>query len=336
MVPKQTCSLPLQSRRAFSSTGRLSHRSDTIPSWSDSRTILVLPGILHLRISRGRCLRTDWTESKSPQYCVIPRLKAYKSSYGGDLSLVLDGTSKFTLSNDILILPREYVASDGAFETDSSAPGILFAPTSNDNVNDVSIVGRPFFSAAYIMVDLDAETWTLWQANATTDTRLVSVGEECAERPKVNTSPPKITPPGVVPTNATIAPTDNATDISTASTPEGQTTTGLGGGAIAGVVVGAVVGSGLLAAALVICWMRRRQQTKRSASETDIALTKYGHESEQLTPMWHEKPAESAQELPSARIPAHELPVRERPIEAPGRYWDGQVVELPGVLTPKT
>jgi hypothetical protein len=263
------------------------------------------------------------------------RPKADSPSYGGDLSLVLDGTSKFTLSNDILILPREYVASDGAFKTDSSAPGILFAPTSNDNVNDVSIIGRPFFSAAYIMVDLDAETWTLWQANATTDTRLVSVGEECAEKPKVNTSPPRIAPPSDVLTNVTTSTGSNPTDLSTVPAPVRQTTTGLAGGPIAGIVAGAVVGSGLLAAALVICWMRRRRQTKRSASETDIALTKYGHDSEQLTPIWHEKPADSAQELASARIPAHELPVRESPIEVPGRYWDGQAIELPGMLTPK-
>ena len=103
-------------------------------------------------------------------------------------------------------------------------------------------------------------------------------------------------------------------------------------GVIAGIVVGGVTGSGLLAAALVICWMRKKRQTKCSTSETDVALTKYGHESEQLTPIWHEKPGH---ELPSARIPAHELPVKERPNEVPGRYWDGQAVELPGVYTPK-
>ena len=251
------------------------------------------------------------------------------------MSLVLDGTSKFTLSNDILILPQEYVASDGAFKTDSSAPGILFAPTSNDNVNDVSIIGRPFFSAAYIMVDLDAETWTLWQANATTDTRLVSVGEECAERPKVNTSPPKVVPPGVGSTNETTSRGNDTAGASTESALAEHTSVGLESGAIAGIVVGGVIGSGLLAGALVICWLRRKRQTKRSASETDIALTKYGHDSEQLTPIWHEKPADSAHELPSGRVPAHELPVKERPAEIPDRYWDGQAVELPGILTPR-
>jgi len=251
------------------------------------------------------------------------------------MSLVLDGTSKFTLSNDILILPREYVASDKAFKTDSSAPDILFWPTSSINVNDVSIIGRPFFSDAYIMVDLDVETWTMWQANASTDTRLVSVGEECAERPKVNIAPPKIVPSSTVATNET-TPSGNSTISTPTETPaERESSTGVKVGVIAGIVVGGVPGSELLAAALVICWMRKRRQTKRSTSETDIALTKYGHESEQLTPIWHEKPGESAHELPSARVPAHELPVKERPNEVPGRYWDGQAVELPGVYTPK-
>jgi hypothetical protein len=277
-------------------------------------------------------------ESKSPlSRSKLPRPKAYVPSYGGDLSLVIDGTSKFTLSNDILILPQEYVASDGAFKTDASAPGILLAPTSNGNVNDVSIIGRPFFSAAYIMVDLDAETWTLWQANATTDTRLVSVGGGCAEKPKVNTKPPEITPSGVVATNGSTSRANETADIPATSAPVNQTSTGLNVGAIAGIAVGAVFGSGLLAGALVICWLRGRRQTKRSTSETDIALTKYGHEFEQLTPIWHEKPADSARELSDARMLGHELPVRERPTEVfAGHCWDGRAVELPATLTPKT
>lgn len=175
----------------------------------------------------------------------------------------------------------------------------------------------------YIVVYSHAETWTMWQANATTDTRLLSVGEECAESPKVNTTPPKIVPPGTVATNET-TPNGNSTISVPTETPTAkEPSTGMHVGVIAGIVVGGVIGSGLLAAALVICWMRKRRQTKRSISETDIALTKYGHESEQLTPIWHEKPGESAHELPSARIPAHELPVKERPNEVPGRYWDG-------------
>lgn len=249
---------------------------------------------------------------------------------------MLDGSSRFTLSNDILILPQEYVAPDGAFETDSTAPGIMMTPTWDANVNDAIIVGRPFFSAAYIMVDLDAETWTLWQANATTDTRLVSIGGNCTEKPKVNTAPPKVTPPGVVVTNGTFP---NATDsTSAAKTPgsEVQASQGLQAGAIAGIAVGAVFGAGLLAGLLVICWLKRRKQaTRRSASETDIALTKYGHESEQLTPIWHEKPSGPPQELSALQIHHHELPVKEKPSEIAGGPWDNRPVELSAMQTPR-
>jgi hypothetical protein len=260
----------------------------------------------------------------------------YCISYGGDLSLVLDGTSKFTLSNDILILPREYVASDGAFETDSSSPGIAFTPTSNDNVNDVSIIGRPFFSAAYIMVDLDAETWTIWQANATTETRLVSVGGDCAEKPKVNTAPPKVTPPGVGAANETSM--NNATSAATPATLD-RASTSLEAGAIAGIALGAVFGSGLLAGTLVICWLRRKRQMRRrsTGSEADIALTKYmyGREFGGLTPSCHEKSADSAQELASSWSLTHELPVVERPTEVSSGHWSVQAVELPSTHTPR-
>jgi hypothetical protein len=257
-------------------------------------------------------------------------------SYGGDLSLVLDGTSKFTLSNDILILPREYVASDGAFQTDSSSPGIAFTPTSNDNVNDVSIIGRPFFSAAYIMVDLDAETWTIWQANATTETRLVSVGGDCAEKPKVNTAPPEITPPDVGVTNETSI--DNTASSATPASVD-RASTSLEAGAIAGIALGAVFGSGLLAGALIICWLRRKRQMRRRSvgSEADIALTKYeyGREFGGSTSTCHEKSADSAQELSCSWVLSHELPVAERPMEVSGGHWSVQAVELPSVHTPK-
>lgn len=245
--------------------------------------------------------------------------------------LELDGTFNFTLPNDILVLPQEYVASDGAFETNSSNPGILFAPTTSGNEEDVPIIGRPFFSSAYIMVDLDAGTWTLWQANATADTRLVNVGEDCAGRHDVDTSTPTISSPGVVATNGIGSDKNDTTDVSA-----NKVSTGMSGGAIAGTVVGAAVGLGVLAAALAIYLLRKKGQTKRSANETDIAFTSNGRNPEKLTPTWHEMPADSASELPAGRYLAHESPVAKRPIEAPAMAGDGQVVELPATPTRET
>lgn len=254
------------------------------------------------------------------------------------MTIVLDQYSQFTLSNDLIILPREYVASEGAFETDSSAPGILMLPTFYENVNDVILVGRPFFQSAYIMVDLDSNTWTLWQANATTDTRLVSVGGNCAEKPPVNAPQTTMVPQDTIATNGTAS---NATDavIASESAQSAQNASqALGAGAIAGIAVGAVFGVGLLAGILFLCWRKRsKSQARRSASDTDIGLTKLGHQSEQLTPIWHEKPGDdSAQELPSSQNYSYELPVSERPCEIPGGKWDSRPVELPASYTPRT
>ena len=60
----------------------------------------------------------------------------------------------FPLPIDVLsLLPQEYVASDGIPKTDSSALGISFAPASDINVNEVLIIGSPFFSIAGTMVE---------------------------------------------------------------------------------------------------------------------------------------------------------------------------------------
>lgn len=185
------------------------------------------------------------------------------------------------------------------------------------------------------MVDLDAETWTIWQANATTDTRLISVGGDCAEKPQVNAAPPKITPPDVSATNETSI---NNTAFSATPDPIDRASRGLDAGAIAGIALGAVFGSGLLAGALVICCLRRKRQGRRSIGrETDIALTKhmYGRESEGLAPMCHEKSADSAQELSSSWVLAHELPVIERPAEVSNGHWNVRAVELPSSHTPR-
>jgi hypothetical protein len=153
---------------------------------------------------------------------------------------------------------------------------------------------------------------------------------------QVNTAPPKITPHDANATNETSI--SNAT-ISATPAHVGQAPMGLKAGAIAGIALGAVCGSGLLAGALVICWLRRKRQMRRhsTGSEADIALTKYpyGREFGGLTPTCYEKSADSAQELSSSWVLAHELPVVERPMEVSGGHWSVQAVELPSIHTPK-
>lgn len=249
--------------------------------------------------------------------------------------MVTDQGSEFTISNDILILPEQSVAPDGAFQTNSSAPAIMMIPTWEINANDVPKIGRPFFSAAYLMVDLDAETWTLWQANATTDSHLVSTGGDCAEKPKVNASPPTL--PEDDHSTSEGADSNAATeDVSfNNATVEDEPANMISTGSIVGIAVGAAGGAGLLVGALVVCWLKKRRRVGRCESEADIALTKYGHESDQSTPMWYEKSGPSVQELSASQLDTHELFVNERRAEVSGDTSDRRPIELAAMPTPR-
>ena len=102
-----------------------------------------------------------------------------------------------------------------------------------------------------------------------------------------------------------------------------STSVGLSAGAIAGIAgiaVGAVLASGILNGVIAICWLRRRGRIGRRRSETGVALTNDGHEGDHLTHIWYEKFADSAQELPSSQMLAHELSVSERPVEATNKH----------------
>ncbi|KAM0712139.1 hypothetical protein Q7P37_011233 [Cladosporium fusiforme] len=294
------------------------------------------------------CVRLDYPAISSPRYDpFMERFEAHTGTshaenikrlpwdvpayrlagyYGGDLTMVLDQGLRFTSSNDILILPSESVGSDGAYERNSSALGIQLTPTLNVNINDVPHIGRPFFSAAYIMVDLDSETWTLWQANATTDSRLVRVGSDCIEdqRPEEPVSNGTIIDDAVNSGSSTSGSDASAGASATITT-----------GAIIGVAIGAAFGTGLVAAAITIFILKKRRRKERSGSESAFALTRHSPESEQRVSIWHEKPADSVQELSALRVYNHELPVDERAVEAPGGPWDHRPFELSATQTPK-
>lgn len=178
------------------------------------------------------------------------------------------------------------------------------------------------------MVDLDAETWTLWQANATTDTRLVGIGGDCTENER----------PDQESDGTAVDEEDNA-DGPGSSTPTQDASTEkavkMDTGAIIGIAIGAASGVGLIAGAIAISILRKRRRNGRSGGKSAISLTRNSPESDPRAPIWHEKPASSVQELSALRVYQHELPVKERPLEVPGAPWDNRPVELPAMQTPK-
>lgn len=231
---------------------------------------------------------------------VLQVWETHQSSYAGNLTIVLDQDARFTLSNDIIIRPREYMGAAGAFKTDPSVPGILVTPLYGGNAKDLPHVGRPFFSAVYVMVDLDRETWTIWQANATTDMRLVSIGNECPEEAPE--------PPG----SGQNAPGE----MSTADRMEPDT--------IAGTVVGSVFGISLLIGLAAVYWLRRkRSHIRHSATDVDTLLARCGREPEPRTQVLHEKFEVPAQGSPSFDVHSDELAIHGHvPRELHGHYHE--------------
>jgi hypothetical protein len=113
-------------------------------------------------------------------------------------------------------------------------------------------VGRYFLTAAYLMVNHDANTFTLWQANPSTASDLVpTIFKDTAD------SCTNVAPNGTVIVNGTTTNGPGASD--TAAAPI-KTRTGLSPGAAAGVAVGVVAVVALLA---VLGWFMFRRKTQR-------------------------------------------------------------------------
>lgn len=111
-------------------------------------------------------------------------------------------------------------------------------------------LGRYFLTAAYLMVDHDAETFTLWQANPTTRSNLVKVANDESRCGEPQTSQPAANPTG--------SPTDTASSDKQPASSEAQV--GLGTGVIAGIAAGGgvfLIGVGL-GLFLFLRWKKRK------------------------------------------------------------------------------
>ncbi|KAK8104417.1 uncharacterized protein PG998_011450 [Apiospora kogelbergensis] len=99
-----------------------------------------------------------------------------KSFFDGDLSISLSSGLSVRVPNDQFMVPKPYVDRNGSRLLDRSYREFLFSPLA-DNGNPATL-GRYFLTAAYLMVNHDAGTFTLWRANPTTSSSLVPVVAE--------------------------------------------------------------------------------------------------------------------------------------------------------------
>ena len=143
------------------------------------------------------------------------------------------------------MLPERTIDLDtGQLVANTTVDELLINSLQAQNSFDVPKLGRPFLSAAYLMVNHDEGTFTLWSASMSSEEDLVSVG-------KCDTDS----------NDAGVTETKN-------SGGQGQ----VGRGTIAGAAVGAVVGVAIVIG--LVGWMLWRKKHRKAVNaRTGSAMT---------------------------------------------------------------
>ncbi|KAK3293754.1 aspartic peptidase domain-containing protein [Chaetomium fimeti] len=183
--------------------------------------------------------------------------------FDGDATFVLSNGLSVRVPNSQLMTPFVAVDRNGSRIVDRSKRELLFSGVGDNPTT----LGRYFFTAAYLMVDHDAETFTMWQANPSSRTNLVPVvskaGDEggCEEGGGANGDGGSAGGNGAE--GGQGGGGDGGGGGANASTDE-ATASSVNAGAIAGGVVGGV--AALAALAVLVFFLLRRRKRQDSAN----------------------------------------------------------------------
>ncbi|KAF5973233.1 hypothetical protein FCOIX_8873 [Fusarium coicis] len=140
------------------------------------------------------------------------------------------------------------MAFNGSRTTDTSKRDILIT----DVEDEPPILGRYFLTAAYLMVNHDAGTFTLWQANVTRERSLVRVFDE--ERGKKCENTTDVIQPSA-------SNTGSASESLRPDRGDGSNSGSPSGAVIGGAVVGAVAGAVLLGLGITYLFIKRKRKS---------------------------------------------------------------------------
>jgi hypothetical protein len=173
--------------------------------------------------------------------------------FQGSLAVVLDNGLELTIPNELLVVPQKLIDDSGKVQINTTYSEVLLRPTLGNDAADIPMIGKQFFSSTYLFVDHDTGTFTVWQANNTRETRLISVGGNC-DLTESEESPASSSPTGNPP-----QATDD-TPPSALGTDDDALTTGT----IVGIAVGAASSLVALAIIIYICFVRRKKRKSRT------------------------------------------------------------------------
>lgn len=189
--------------------------------------------------------------------------------------MVLDGGLQLSIPNKLLVVPERYIDNDGAVQSNTTVAEVLIQPTLITTA-DTPLIGKMFWSQNYIYVDHDAGTFTVWLANVTTDSNLVTASPQCK-----STSAGASAGSGahITSTSSVTAAPTSITSGSAAPVSDASGNPGLSSGGIAGAVVGGVVATAAITAAAILCMMRSRKRRRRLNDEAgqnrDVLMDHY-------------------------------------------------------------
>lgn len=199
--------------------------------------------------------------------------------------------------------PDATILSNGSINYNSTLNEVNIIPLQSLNANDMVQLGRQFLSGAYLMVNEDAGTFTLWQAVDSPDENLMAIDENgevfsptCASTTSNDTT---ATPPGSK---------ESASSSPLAPTPPSKTPIS----SIVGPAIGGVAGVVLLVGLGIFLWMRRRKNKVISTTDNSAHV----HNADEKA------------------IPLYSYAVAER-TNSTHELWGNPLNEMSGHITPK-
>ncbi|KAL4894411.1 aspartic peptidase domain-containing protein [Aspergillus ambiguus] len=251
-------------------------------------------------------------------------------AYTGDLSITINSEYSVRIFDWELVVPNINInKTTGALSANGETPELLINPLQLGNAGELPELGRQFLTRTYIMLNQDANTFTLFESRFDTSQDLVAIDEKnqqvdrfcAATNQKINfatigsTSP--VSGSGSSPSsNSTVA--DDASRDTSDSQPglgdEGKASMHLSSGVIAGIVVGCAVGVTLVSAVL---FFLRRRATKQENRHKSLVISRpmrpearYIRNEPPNELAVHNLPPYNPQEL-------HSVPISKPPIELP-------------------
>ena len=210
-------------------------------------------------------------------------------SYPGSLQVSLSNGPSVTIPNDLLFVPQQSIQWDSGAITSNQSMLTMLVETLPDGADrEIPVLGRNFLEYVYLFVDLDANTFTLWEANVTSDTNLVAVGGDCSSS------------------------TSGAQNTTAATNPSTATPASLSTGAIAGIAVGGVAVIALIVAVVFVLLRRRKRTAGKDYHHTPARGQGY---SDADTKGFPRESQYAMQEMEGSGRPRQELPSDSRVVE---------------------